>query len=355
MTKAWTDRDFESRAPTFPFAVYWSEEEERNIPVYIPSEYPEDIPSRLKEFGEVYNEEQHDGHLRCPDGCHAHLHVNWGSENRSPHFKTNPDSSHRTDCKYKPQKALAAILDMEPYRNPAERQFHHRAAKHISNRQAHPKTKTQYEDLKGRATEHFATASDFVDLIARERFDRIKDMLLLDQHLKLEEREFFIRYSRNSARSEFRFINLFKRLEEIPAGNSLPCLMEFQVASGANNRASNDHKSITSKSIFYFQEQGDNGYDGVKHFIVPRALPQPEDSDIAEQAFPEAGNYLVLGYASLLKPIVRDEAVIHYMDIDIRHAEQVAKADIQRIIADRKVSRLETPPSGPAYLFPDFR
>ena len=348
MTHAWSQEDFRPHEPTFPFAVYWNEEEERNIPVYLPSDYADDIPASLREFGEVYNDDLHDGHLRCPDGCHAHLHVNWGSENRSPHFKTNPDSAHRKDCKYKPQKPLAAVLDMEAYRNPTERQFHHRSPRYISNRQAHLQTRTQYEDLRGRAKEHFATAADFVDLIARERFDRIKDMLLVDQHLKFEEREFFIRYSRNSTRTEFRFINLMKRLEDAPADNSLPCLMEFQVASGSKERASNEHKSVTSKSIFHFQEQGDNGYDGAKHFIVPRALPQPEGSNIAEQAFPVAGNYLVLGYASLPKPIIRDEAVIQYLDIDIRHAEQVAKADIMQIIADRKISRLHVPSSRPA-------
>jgi len=340
--------------PTYPFAVYYSDEEERNIPVYLPEQYMGDIPPSLLEHGEVYDPEQHDGRLMCPDGCAAHLHVATPYETAPgkvilSHFKSDEGAIHQKDCKYKPDRDLAGVLDMEQYRRPgAEKDFHHRRPSHLDDSLGHPSTAGVYAELKGRARTHFSKAADFVRLIKKGRFDQIREMILIDQHQQIEETDFFVRYTRKSgAKPEKRFINLFRRLESLPPGSSLPCLMEFQIVTGTADRKSNAHKSVTSRQIFDFSVAGDKIYDGPKRYLVPRALPFPAGSDMAEINFREAGNYLVLGYVSLAPAISRDDNIFYYMDIEIHHPDQVVKADIEELISSRKRSRREIFPREP--------
>ncbi|PZP57214.1 MAG: hypothetical protein DI586_01075 [Micavibrio aeruginosavorus] len=347
MSKAWKP-DYGDARLQFPFAVYFSEEEDRLIPVYIVPGYEDDMPESLKENGEPYNSERHDGKLLCPDGCNARLHYCHGFEadgrHQQPHFKTlhdakNPKLKHRDDCKYKPVKPYLIEVDMAGRCDRLHEVFHHRSRKHISNQLHHPSTREHYASLKGRQKIQMRTPQDFADIIARGQFDRISNAIFIDQHRLIDEHDFFIRYSRNPARQEFRFINLFKRLENERKGHLLPVMMEFQITKDLKERRGNEHKTVTSRSVFYYQEANETGYDGVKHYIVPRAVPYPVKTSSAERSFPDSGHHLVIGYARLGEQVMRDDAFIHYIDIEIRHSDQVLKADIGEIIGNRKQSR----------------
>lgn len=322
-----------TRKVKYDFVVYYNEEVERYIPVYDPNRLPEFMESsflpseKQKVFeallieGEGYDPEKHEGHLRCPDGCNAHMKYHDASENHSSRFRVDKESEqpkHKKGCKHKPpQKDRRIEIDSSESRGVIERQFNHRASNHIQNRLHHSMTRHDYEDLIGRKVKHARTAADFLKILKK---DNLKKDIFTDQHQIIKGTEFFVQ-DRQDIKS------LYHQIEEAPHVTRFRAVI-FRVTTPVEKLQPSDKMSVTAHREFYFQQSEETAYDGAKHFIVLRALPEQPGQDNARLCFPVAGEYLVTGDVTAGDVIMRDDVVIHYMDIKIRTPDQVIKVDI---------------------------
>ena len=341
LASAW---DPHYRMPHFPYAVYFNDEEDRLVRVYRPRD-------KHPSSAESYDPAKHEGKLSCPD-CSAALHFNSGQDEKggdarfkqAAHFKTNADSSHMESCQYKAEPrevreyndaiGYRVHLNLKKFTVPENfsNVFNRSASIYFKGEFGRPTLKAEYKYLEDRRSFDLHTPNNFLTLLRRGDFPRLKDSVFINHDLIMTEKEFVIRYSRKPGELEKRFTALYERLASMPKRQSLPSLMEFKLDKGREDMESNSHHSVLSKKIFFYQEKTEAGY-GRKHYIVPRALPTPCMRQELEESFSEKGGYLVLGYTSLGETIESEGAIIHYMDIHIVDKDQVLRADLDQILA----------------------
>lgn len=331
------------RKVKFDFVVYYSEEFERYVPVYDPNRLPEFLEAlkpetwigssadqrlfqSLLEDGEVYDPEKHEGHLRCPDGCGAHMKYKDADGTEASRFKLDKKSGpeeqkqpkHRDDCKYKPEPRPRRIdIDTSNSRGLIEQQFNDRSSNHISNQIHHAITRSNYEELIGRKIKKAGTAADFLKILGKG--DLTKD-IFVDQYQIIQGEDFFIRDAK-------KIKLLYKSLEEEQGVSHFRAIL-FQVSQAGDKMKPSIRMSVTSQRTFYRREGGDNGYDGTEHFIVPRALPELAGSNGARSCFPVPGAYLVIGDVKKGEIKERDDVFIRHMDIIIRSPAQVIAVEM---------------------------
>ena len=338
---SWPEQN--GRKPKYDFVVYYNEELERNVPVFDPNRLPEffdalkrgpwytDSRTRflyqsLLDDGEPYNADIHEGHIRCPDGCGAHMKFKEAEEGKASKFKLDKNgeqSRHKDICKYKSEPRSRRIdIDSTASRSLIDTHFNQRSSNHISHQIHHALTREAHEDLIGRKVKKAATAADFLKML--EKGDLAKDVFV-DQYQIIKAQDFFIRDAKDIRR-------LYSNIEETPGETRFRAVM-FRVSQSADEMKPSETMSISSHTEFYYQQSEETKYDGPKHFITPRVLPEFAGTDSARACFPAPGTYLVVGDVKKGPVIDDNDNIIHYMDIVIRSPDQVIavgnKADLK--------------------------
>lgn len=317
----------------YDFVVYYNEEHERYVSVYDPNRLPEFMGSigdcsrlpqerhfykALLEDGEAYNPEKHNGHLRCPDGCGAHMKYHNADEENTSRFRVDKNSErrkHKDDCKYKPaRKERRVQIDTTASRGVIEGQFNHRASNYIQNRMHDPRSRGEYESLKGRKVKHAATAEDFLKILKKRYW---QTGLYVDQHKIIKGENFFV-LTPHDIKALYEDINVMPSATHFRA-------MKFKTTMPGLELHASEKMSVTSDKVFLYHQSIETKNDGPRHYIVLRALPAEQGSDQARACFPHAGEYLVTGDVKPGEVIAREDAVIYYMDIKIHSPTQVVR------------------------------
>ncbi len=291
-----------------------------------------------------YDEGTHKGWLKCRF-CDAAVHHVKGHDmvaghtdmkGASTHFRTNPGQEHSTSCGWERLKVERALRRQYGYEsssydpdkgyrihlnvNLADYFYNKRR---LYGRDAVRRIVCHDDRLPDMEPVSVRSVDDIVTRLAGLNPDRLKKSLVVHNGFALPWQDFFVRYMRgapdNAAGAHGRFLKLHERLK---TSRAVPCLMEFNMASGAKKPAP---AMIESKPVL----MGRDDYNRT-HYLVPRAYIDGDRAAFHEKLKHGGDRHLVLGFARTAISEQKDR-VLHYLNISLQNAAQMTSCDIAQI------------------------
>lgn len=297
----------------------------------------------LEPGAQYYDPQYHKGKLCCAY-CDARVHFNHGSTSvagsfagRDPYFATNPGQVHK-DCLWDfhepshsrqfidPAKGYRIHLNVQEYKDV----FNERSGAYT--RDSKGRLKLSDERLAGMEPLSVHSVNDLVKLLEKGRFDRINKSVVIFRNQVIEWDQFCIHHKRPE-----RIFDLLNRASQSKDFRAPYALIEIRTdKSHAFDGFERGGLVVPSKPIL-MAERGARGLS--QEIRLSAEINNRHNSYVMESFSYGEGSYFVLGLVRH-KIYQGDMKIIHYLNVTVTDAAQVAKVDLNAIAQKGKQNAL---------------